>query len=148
PAAAPILDSDEEAEMIAETLPRAQQRSDSRMLWSRALASLLSLALASWIAWPAAAQTSGRKKEPAPVAPFALDAFNSTHILLHTVLSPVEAKELLGRLEKMLALISAYWRRPPSGVIECYVAKDIKRWPADLIDPHGRAKIEQGAGVT
>lgn len=72
----------------------------------------------------------------------------SPHFLLHTDLPPGDAKELLQRLEQMLGLISAYWDRPSSGVIECYVVQDLARWPADVIPAEGRAKIAEGAGVT
>ncbi len=74
--------------------------------------------------------------------------FRSRHFLLHTDMNPGEANELLGRLEKMLSLISDYWGRPPSGVIECYVVRDLNKWPAAVLAPAGRAKIAQGAGIT
>src|ERR1700682_4654782 len=48
----------------------------------------------------------------------------------------------------MLDLISKYWGRPPVGLIECYVVKDLDKWPLDALDPGGRAKIQEGAGVT
>lgn len=60
--------------------------------------------------------------------------YKSPHFLLHTDLSAAEAKELLSRLETMLGLVSTYWGKPPSGVIECYVVKDLANWtdhPAD-----------------
>jgi len=108
---------------------------------------VLCLATTVCLAAPAFAQNA-KQKEGVATVPFKLADYTSAHILLHTDLAQPEAKELLARLETMLSLISAYWRRPPSGVIECYVARDIARWPTDVIDPHGRAKIEQGAGVT
>lgn len=74
--------------------------------------------------------------------------YKSIHFLLHTDLSPAEAKELLTRLETMLGLISKYWGKPPQGIIEVYVAKDLRNWPADAMDPSGYAKIAEGAGVT
>ena len=67
---------------------------------------------------------------------------------MHTDLPAHEAHELLNRLEMMLGLISKYWGHPPVGTIECYVVKDLSHWPADSLEPAGRAKIEQGAGVT
>ena len=48
----------------------------------------------------------------------------------------------------MLSLVSDYWGRPPSGVIECYVVKDLNKWPAAVLAPAGRAKIAQQAGIT
>lgn len=76
------------------------------------------------------------------------DDFRSTHFVLHTDLAPKDARELLHRLEVMLGLISKYWNQPPTGIIECYVVDDLKNWPADSLDPAGRRKIEEGAGVT
>jgi hypothetical protein len=75
--------------------------------------------------------------------------YTSPHFLLHTDLSSAEAKELLTRLETMLGLISQYWGKPPSGVIECYVVKELGNWPEGSIpSDRGRAQIEAGAGVT
>jgi hypothetical protein len=74
--------------------------------------------------------------------------FHSAHFLVHTDLPAKEARELLDRLETMLSLISKYWGQPPQGVIECYVVKDLSVWPADSLEASGRAKIEQGAGIT
>ena len=75
--------------------------------------------------------------------------YKSPHFLVHTDLSAEEAKELLTRLETMLGLISQYWGKPPSGIIECYVVKDLGTWPEGSIpSASGRAQIEAGAGVT
>lgn len=74
--------------------------------------------------------------------------FKSTHFLIHTDLSSKEAHELLKRLEQMLVLVAKYWNHPPVATIECYVVKDLKHWPAGSLLPAGRAKIQQGAGVT
>jgi hypothetical protein len=48
----------------------------------------------------------------------------------------------------MLDLISKYWAHPPVGMIECFVVRDLDKWPEGSLDPNGRAKIAQGAGVT
>lgn len=74
--------------------------------------------------------------------------FRSGHFLLHTDLPAKEAQELLGRLETMLTIIATYWGRPPDGVIELYVVKDLAAWPQAALDGEGRAKIAEGAGVT
>lgn len=75
--------------------------------------------------------------------------FSSPHFLLHTDLSAAEAKELLMRLETMFGLISTYWGKPPSGIVECYVVKYMENWPEGSIPSgRGRAQIEAGAGVT
>jgi hypothetical protein len=123
---------------------------------------ILSLALAFGMLACSAAAASERNKRPEPPGP--ADAprpkraaqqstgeprnYRSTHFLLHTDLAPDDAQELLGRLESMLGLISQYWGRASSGVIECYVVQDLSAWPADALDAQGRAKIAQGAGIT
>ncbi|HWA97479.1 MAG TPA: hypothetical protein VG713_03275, partial [Pirellulales bacterium] len=74
--------------------------------------------------------------------------YRSQHFFMHTDLAPVEAKELLERLETMLELVSGYWGRPARGVIEMYVIKDLKVWPRDKLDPKGVQMVEDGGGVT
>lgn len=74
--------------------------------------------------------------------------FKSAHFLLHTDLPPKKAQELLRRLEVMLKLISTYWGHPPLGTIECYVVEDLAYWPEGSLAHSGRAKIQEGAGVT
>ena len=74
--------------------------------------------------------------------------YKSPHFLLHTDLDAAAAKELLGKLETMLRLISAYWGKPCRNVIECYVVKDLSKWPPNSLAPEGRRKIEGRAGVT
>jgi len=96
---------------------------------------------------PAAGQTKREKSKPA--APVAGPAdFRSQNFYVHTDLEPKEAQELLERLETMLAIISSYWARPCSGVIECYVVKDLEKWPQGLLPEDGLPHIEAGAGVT
>ena len=49
----------------------------------------------------------------------------------------------------MLKLISSYWGRPPSGILECWVVKDLSAWPEEMLDefePKGLAKIKKGSG--
>jgi hypothetical protein len=87
-----------------------------------------------------------RKREPAPAG--TPTDYRSQHFLIHTDLSAEEAKDLLERLETMLGLISKYWGRPPSGIIECYVVKDLKNWSNVRLDPDGLQSIASGAGVT
>lgn len=74
--------------------------------------------------------------------------YASKNFLMHTDLPPKEANDLLKRMETMLTLISKYWGRPSVGVIECYVVKDLKVWPAGAIDERGLQSIEEQAGVT
>ena len=105
---------------------------------------------------PAAAQTKERKKqsssktvekavEPETTKP---DDYRSQHFYVRTDLKPSEAKELLGRLETMLKLMSKYWGKAPNGVIECYVVKDPAKWDKSKIDPEGWQSIERGGGIT
>ena len=74
--------------------------------------------------------------------------YSSKNFLIHTDLSPAEARDLLKKLETMLGLIADYWGRPPSGIIECYVVKDLAKWNGVPLDPNGRQSIEGQAGVT
>jgi hypothetical protein len=93
--------------------------------------------------------TRGEKGEEADTADSKPADFTSPNFLLHTDLPAAEAKDLLERLETMLKLISAYWGRPSRGIIECYVVRDLDKWPLGSIPSEdGRAKIASGAGVT
>jgi hypothetical protein len=95
---------------------------------------------------PAAAQSKRDKaKDDSPAGP---TDYRSEHFFVHTDLAPDDAKDLLGRLETMLSLISGYWARPCAGVIECYVVKDLANWPGSAIPEEGLAHIQAGAGVT
>jgi len=76
--------------------------------------------------------------------------YRSAHFLIHSDLNAKEAAELLRQLETVDKLIATYWGRPPSGVLECYIAKDFSSWSEEEVakmDPHGAAKIREGAGV-
>ena len=74
--------------------------------------------------------------------------YRTQHFVLHTDLTQEEAKELLTRLETMLGYVSGYWGRPASGVIECFVVKDLANWPDGTLLPEGRANVAAGGGVT
>jgi hypothetical protein len=94
----------------------------------------------------AEAQETPRRKARTPV----VQDYSSPHFLVHTDLPAKDAQTLLKDLETMLKLVSTYWARPPSGIIECYVAKDIETWPEEVLSvmaPKGVAKIREGAGV-
>lgn len=112
---------------------------------SRPLKLLLAL-LVCLFASPLAAQTK-REKAKATVNAGPTD-YRSQNFYIHTDLSAEEAKDLLERLETMLSIISSYWARPCSGVIECYVVEDLSRWPKGTLPDEGRPHIEAGAGVT
>ena len=114
--------------------------------------------LIACIAWTseASGQTTGQRsrstskssKSDSQAASTKPKDYRSQHFYIHTDLSPTEAKELLDRLEAMLKLMSKYWGRPPSGIIECYVVSDKTKWEGIAIDPAGWASIEGGGGVT
>jgi len=87
-----------------------------------------------------AASKAGESGKPAD--------YRSQHFVLHTDLSQTDAQDLLDRLEYMLGIISAYWGRPSSGIIECYVVDDLSKWPSGVIDQEGASFIRREAGVT
>jgi hypothetical protein len=75
--------------------------------------------------------------------------FHSAHFLVHSDLSSKEAEDLLKRLEKMLPLVSGYWGRSPVGTLECWVIKDLSKWPTEMvneIEPTALAKIKDKSG--
>jgi hypothetical protein len=72
----------------------------------------------------------------------------SAHFLLHTDVSDRDAQILLDTLETMIVLVSTYFGRPPAGILECYVVRDLQQWPPGTIPPEGVAKISEPAGVT
>lgn len=118
------------------------------MLWARFHRRKFSffVALACVCASPVAmAQSKNAKKATSATGPA---DFRSEHFIVHTDLSPDDAKELLDRLETMLSLISAYWQRPCTGMIECYVVKELANWPDGRIPAEGLGHIKAGAGVT
>ncbi len=139
-------------------IPRRFDRSpaghlpDHRFATSRATACLLATLLGGLLIPEAAAGQSGTLKARAPGAPSsAIQSFQSKSFQVVTDLSADEARELLGRLESMLGLISNYWGRPHRGVIEMYVVKDLSRWPAAQLRgmaPDGLISIQSGGGLT
>ena len=74
--------------------------------------------------------------------------YQSRNFLVHTDLSPAGAQDLLKRLETMLSLISRYWGKPNRQQIECFVVKDLSKWPAGSLDPKAIPYIQGKAGVT
>ena len=99
-------------------------------------------------AGPVWAQRS--RKTAGTVSDMVVHDYSSIHFLVHTDLGPKEAAELLRQLETMVKFVATYWGRPPSGVLECYVAKDLSAWPPAVLgvmEAGGIAKIQEGAGV-
>ncbi len=64
----------------------------------------------------------------------------STNVSLYTDLSTPQAHALLERLEATLDFVSAYWKRPLRGTIQCYVAEHLDNWH-DRELPHPMARI-------
>jgi len=91
---------------------------------------------------------SRRKKDKSQDAIAGVEDYASSHFVVHTDLTDAEAEELLDRLETMLSLISKYWDRSPSGMIEMYVVKDLKNWPPQFFPDDALYSLEGGAGVT
>lgn len=98
---------------------------------------------------PCAAQVRRRTRSSsrAVTAPAPRD-YRSKNFLVHTDLPAEQARSLLARLENMLRLISRYWARPNTRVIECYVVDDLEHWPEGVISGEGLEAIRRGAGVT
>lgn len=92
---------------------------------------------------------SGRTTKNKRIVPIeGVATYTSRNFVIHTDLAANEADELLKRLETMLGLISKYWGRPLSGMIEMYVVKDLRHWPPGSLPPEGLASVENGGGVT
>ena len=102
---------------------------------------------------PSTGSTGGSKTAANPDAKSTgqVADFRSKNYYLHTDLDKVEAEKLLIRLETMLRLISTYWGHPQNGIVELYVAKDITKWPREVLEKmpgRGVNQIANGAGVT
>lgn len=91
---------------------------------------------------PLLAQTSESPSEQGP------QTYRSRNFIVHSDVSPEDAKELLERLETMLSLISAYWGQPNRKTIECFVVDDLKNWPQGAIDSEAVDSILGQAGIT
>lgn len=105
-----------------------------------ALCCLLFLAVTLMTAPPAAAQRRTGSVGPRD--------FRSKNFLLHTDLKDDEAKELLKKLESMLALISKYWGQPNKKLIEIYVVDKLDNWGQGVLDPRAVGSLTGGGGIT
>lgn len=74
--------------------------------------------------------------------------YRSRHVVLHTDLDAARATDQLAEMETLLAALAVYWRRPPRHTITCYLVDDLAAWPDASLDPEGRRKIAQRAGIT
>jgi hypothetical protein len=105
------------------------------------LALLLFLAMSLLMLSPAMAQ----RKTDSATGP---RDFRSKNFLLHTDIPDEEAKELLKKLETMLALVSKYWGQPNKKIIEIFVVEDLDNWTQGQIDPRAIASLRSGGGLT
>ncbi len=72
----------------------------------------------------------------------------SRHFMIQTDISERQASILLEKLERMVALLSAYFGARPTGIVQAYVVRDLSQWPAGMItEPAGIAKIKERAGI-
>ncbi len=77
--------------------------------------------------------------------------YTSRTFQVMTDLPPEKSKELMGKLETMMKLVSAYYGRPCRKPIRMYVVDNIANWPKEELDrfsPAGLSKIQEGAGIT
>ena len=72
----------------------------------------------------------------------------SRNFMLHTDVSDRQGQILLDKLETMIGLVSRYYGRPPQGLIECYVVRDLNNWPPGTFPAAAAQKILEPAGVT
>ena len=89
-----------------------------------------------------------RKPEETKAEACAVRDVRSRHFLIHTDLSPDEADDFVERLEAMLGQISTYWGQPMRGVIECYVIRNLDKFPVAAIAPAGVRGVKTVGGVT
>jgi hypothetical protein len=94
------------------------------------------------------AKSTAKNKKAIPVADGGPRDYTSRNFLLHTDLSPDEAKELLQRLETMIAQVGKYWGKANGQTIEMYVAKDINSWPTGFFPPAAVDSLTTGGGLT
>ena len=72
----------------------------------------------------------------------------SQHFLIHTDVSDRDAQILVDTLETMIFLVSNYFGRPPAGILECYVVRDLDTFPVSGMDPIGIRAIRVVGGMT
>ncbi|MEM7812438.1 MAG: hypothetical protein AAF532_13265 [Planctomycetota bacterium] len=68
--------------------------------------------------------------------------------MLRTDLSAEDAEELLDRLEAMLKIVSAYWRKPNRAPLAIAVVDDADRWPSQALPPEVFESVSRGGGIT
>lgn len=72
----------------------------------------------------------------------------SRHFVLMTDVSDRQAQILLDKLETMVTLLSTYFGRQPTDVVQGFVVRELSQWPDGVLtEPQGIAKIQEGAGI-
>lgn len=92
---------------------------------------------------PIANASSGSRKLPESI-----NEYSSKNFLIHTDLPPNDANALIERLEKMLALVSGYFGKPNSQIIEMNIVHSKDHWPPGSIHDDAVKSIEGEAGIT
>lgn len=72
----------------------------------------------------------------------------TSNFLLRSDLNEQDAQELLERLEKMVRLISKYYGRSNSQLIELNVVSDLDHWPPGMIPADALGHIQNRGGIT
>lgn len=98
------------------------------------------------------AQGSRKKAPPLDIRvetpPGKMPVYRTRNYAVMTDLPDEEARDLMGRLETMLVLISKYWGKPNMQSIDMYVVRDESKWPPGVLDAEGLQHIRAGGGVT
>jgi len=72
----------------------------------------------------------------------------SPHFAFMTDVSDRQARIILDKLETMVGLLTKYFGRAPTGVVEGFIVRDLSGWPDGLLkEPAGISKIREGAGI-
>ncbi len=116
------------------------------MRWVIALS--LTFATYSLDAADTKAKSAAKGKKAIPVDDGGPRDYTSRNFLLHTDLSPEEAKELLQRLETMIVQVGRYWGKPNAQQIELYVTNNVSVWPAGFFPPEAVDSLTSGGGLT
>ena len=82
------------------------------------------------------------------ILPAGVQEYSSKNFLVRTDLSKNDAEDLLKRLENMLVLVSRYFGKPNSQMIEMNVVQDLKLWPPESIHEQAMDSLRNDAGIT
>ena len=96
----------------------------------------------------AKAKSNTKTTGTTPELPGGIHEYSSKNFAIRTDLSAADSKELLNRLEKMLVLVSRYYGKPNSQIIEMNVIHDKNRWPAGSIPEEAINSILNESGIT